>query len=303
LSLEDAPRLVEGYVVHYNNVRLNSAIGYLTPKDMLAGRQQEIQAERDRKLDAARKQRKNRRAQDCSSDCWCPALTKSTAFSSRGADQPTAPTGLLDGRTVTTHWRFADDLATRFPRLKVRANSLYLKDAPFYTSAGITAGIDLSLALIEEDFGSHIALDVARELVVYLKRSGGQEQYSAPLRFQSRAQDRLANVAAWIANNLDENLSLERLADKANVCPRHFARLFRQSFGRSPGDFVEKLRLDEARRLLGERGSRVDDVASGVGFKSTDAFRRAFERRLGLSPSQYRGRFRKNDKRVRTSAF
>lgn len=210
-----------------------------------------------------------------------------------------APTGLLDGRNVTTHWRFADDLAARFPKLKVQPNSLHIKDGNFYSSAGISAGIDLSLALIEEDFGPHVALEVARELVVYLKRSGGQEQYSAPLQFQSQAEDRLSNVATWIANNLAEDLSVERLAEKANVCSRHFARLFRQSFGSSPADFVERLRLGEARRLLGERGSRVEQVAAAVGFASTDAFRRAFERRLGLSPSQYRGRFESNGRRKR----
>jgi transcriptional regulator GlxA family with amidase domain len=205
-----------------------------------------------------------------------------------------APTGLLDGRKVTTHWRFADDFTARFPKLRVQANSLYVKDGAFYSSAGITAGIDLSLALIEEDFGPHVALEVARDLVVYLKRSGGQEQYSAPLQFQSQAHDRLADVAAWIANNLNKDLSVERLAEKANVCPRHFNRLFRQSFASSPADFVERLRLGEARRLLGERGGRVEDVAATVGFASTDAFRRAFERRLGLTPTQYRGRFQPN---------
>jgi transcriptional regulator GlxA family with amidase domain len=205
-----------------------------------------------------------------------------------------APTGLLDGRKVTTHWRFAQDFAARFPKSKVQANFLYVKDGAFYSSAGITAGIDLSLALIEEDFGPQVALEVARDLVVYLKRSGGQEQYSTPLQFQLQARDRLADVAAWIANNLTKDLSLERLADKASVCPRHFNRLFRQSFGSSPADFVEKLRLGEARRLLGERGSRVEQVASAVGFASTEAFRRAFERRLGLTPSQYRGRFQPN---------
>lgn len=208
-----------------------------------------------------------------------------------------ASTALLDGRKVTTHWRFAEDLAAVFPKLKVQPNSLYVKDGAFYTSAGITAGIDLSLALIEEDFGPHVALEVARDLVVYLKRSGGQEQYSAPLQFQAQAQDRLADVAAWITNNLTHDLSLEHLAMKANVCPRHFSRLFRRSFGSSPADFVERLRLGEARRLLGERGSRVEQVASAVGFASTDAFRRAFERRLGLSPSQYRGRFQPHGRR------
>jgi transcriptional regulator GlxA family with amidase domain len=202
-----------------------------------------------------------------------------------------AAAGLLDGRRVTTHWRFAGDLSRRFPKLKVDANALYLRDGPFYSSAGITAGIDLSLALIEEDFGPGVALNVARELVVYLKRSGGQEQYSAPLQFQSQAQDRLADVAAWIINHLDEDLAVERLAEKANVCPRHFSRLFRDSFGSSPADFVEKLRLGEARQLLGERGGRIESVAAAVGFASADSFRRAFERRFGLTPTVYRGRF------------
>ena len=213
-----------------------------------------------------------------------------------------APTGLLDGRKVTTHWRFAEDFASRFPNVKVQANSLYVKDGPFYSSAGITAGIDLCLALIEEDLGPHVALEVARDLVVYLKRSGGQEQYSAPLQFQSQAQNRLADVAAWIANNLTENISVERLAEKANVCPRHFTRLFRQSFGTTPSDFVERLRLGEARRLLGEYGSRVENVATAVGFARTDVFRRAFERRFGLSPGHYRGRFQPNGRSRRSSA-
>jgi transcriptional regulator GlxA family with amidase domain len=202
-----------------------------------------------------------------------------------------APSGALDGRRVTTHWRFANDLATRFPKLKVDANALYLKDGAFYSSAGITAGIDLSLALIEEDYGPRVALDVAREMVVYLKRSGGQEQYSEPLQFQSRAQDRLANVAVWIVNHLGEDLRVERLAEKANVSPRHFNRLFKDSFGDTPADFVEKLRLGEARRLLGERGSRIEAVALASGFSSADSFRRAFERRFGLAPAAYRGRF------------
>jgi transcriptional regulator GlxA family with amidase domain len=135
-----------------------------------------------------------------------------------------APTGLLDGRRVTTHWRFAEDFTAGFPKLKVQANFLYVKDGAFYSSAGITAGIDLSLALIEEDFGLNVALEVARELVVYLNRSGGQEQYSAPLQFQSQAQDPRADVATWIANNLTESLNVERLAERANVCPRHFTR-------------------------------------------------------------------------------
>lgn len=202
-----------------------------------------------------------------------------------------AASGLLDGRRVTTHWRFAEDLATRFPKLNVEADRLFLKQGSLYSSAGITAGIDLSLALIEEDLGPRAALEVARDLVVYLKRSGGQEQYSRPLQFQSLASDRLADVVAWMVNNLSGDLDTGCLAAKANLCPRHFTRVFRRSFGRTPRDFVEKLRLGEARRLLGEHGRRVEQVAEEVGFASADSFRRAFERRFGVAPSHYRGRF------------
>lgn len=202
-----------------------------------------------------------------------------------------APTGHLDGRRVTTHWLFANDLAAKFPKITVDASAIFLKDGAYYSSAGITAGIDLSLALIEEDHGSRVALDVARELVVYLKRSGGQEQYSEPLRIQAQAQDRLADLTSWILAHLSEDLNVEKLAEKTNLCARHFSRIFKESFGSSPGEFVERLRLAEARRLLSKRTARIDDVAKAVGFASADSFRRAFERRLGLSPSQYRGRF------------
>ena len=141
-------------------------------------------------------------------------------------------------------------------------------------------------------------------MVVYLKRSGGQEQYSEPLQFQSRAQDRLANVAVWIVNHLGEDLSVERLAEKVNVSTRHFNRLFKNSFGNTPADFVEKLRLGEARRLLGERGSRIEAAGLAVGFASGDSFRRAFERRFGLTPAAYRGRFQvKAPLRAKSSSF
>ncbi|PYK08503.1 MAG: AraC family transcriptional regulator, partial [Verrucomicrobia bacterium] len=126
-----------------------------------------------------------------------------------------APTGLLDGREVTTHWRFAKDLSQRFPKLRVNANALFLKDGPFYTSAGITAGIDLSLALIEEDYGAAAALVVARDLVVYLKRPGGQEQYSEPLQFQSKSTDRFTDLAVWMQGHLHGDLSVEALAKRA----------------------------------------------------------------------------------------
>jgi transcriptional regulator GlxA family with amidase domain len=202
-----------------------------------------------------------------------------------------AATGLLDGRHVTTHWRFAGDVARRFPRLNVEPNAIFLKDGPFYTSAGCTAGIDLALALIEEDHGRRAALTVARELVVYLKREGGQEQYSEPLQFQSGSQDRLSELVPWIAANLRADLSVESMAGRACLCSRHFSRRFQQVFGATPADFVKRMRLDEARRRLSQRGSSIAQVAGSVGFNSADSFRRAFERRFGTSPSSYRERF------------
>jgi transcriptional regulator GlxA family with amidase domain len=202
-----------------------------------------------------------------------------------------APTGLLDGRHVTTHWRFARDVAQRFPKLKVDPNALFLKDGCFYTSAGITAGIDLSLALIEEDYGPSVALAVARELVVYLKRSGGQEQYSEPLQFQTESTDRFADLAAWMLGHLDQDLSVEALAERTRLCPRHFSRRFKHAFDSTPAAFIENLRLDHARRRLASSDINIESVSSSVGFHSADAFRRAFERRFDVTPSSYRSRF------------
>jgi transcriptional regulator GlxA family with amidase domain len=202
-----------------------------------------------------------------------------------------APTGLINGRRVTTHWRHAQDLATRFPELNVDPNALYLKDGKFYTCAGITAGIDLSLALIEEDFGPRVALSVARELVVYLKRPGGQEQFSEPLQFQTRSRDRFADLAAWIQGHLRQDLSTESLAERVCLSPRHFTRRFKDVFGAPPATFVEDLRLSEARDRLTLPDQTIDSVADSVGFQSADAFRRAFQRRYGLQPGSYRKHF------------
>ena len=202
-----------------------------------------------------------------------------------------APTGLLDGRRVTTHWMFCRDLAERYPKIRVDANALYIRQGKFYTSAGVTAGIDLSLALIEEDFGPQVALAVARELVVYLKRPGGQEQYSEPLKFQAQASSRFADLAPWMVAHLERDLSVERLAEQVCLCPRQFSRRFKQEFKSSPAAFVQRLRLDEARKRLSARESNVEGVARSVGFQDPDSFRRAFAKRFGIAPSTFRGRF------------
>jgi transcriptional regulator GlxA family with amidase domain len=201
-----------------------------------------------------------------------------------------AATGMLDHRQVATHWRYARDVAQRFPSLRVNANCLFVKDGPFYTSAGAMAGIDLSLSLIEEDCGSRVALAIARELVVYLKRSGCQEQYSETLQFQTKSVSRLSELTIWVVSHLNENLSVETLAARACLCPRHFSRRFKKEFGTTPAAFVERLRLDEACHRLSIRDNSVEDIAASVGFKSAAAFRRAFQRRLGVKPNDYRRR-------------
>lgn len=207
-----------------------------------------------------------------------------------------APTGLLDGRRVTTHWAAVGDIQRRFPKLRVEPDALFLKDGRFYTSAGITAGIDLALAMIEADHGSDMALAVAREMVVYFKRPGGQQQFSEPLRFQLESTDRFADVVTWIQSHLQADLSVDALAKRAFLSPRHFARAFKDRFGVTPSAFVEETRMGEAGRRLSLRGARVDAVARSVGYASEDVFRRAFERRFGVSPKSYRSRFQSDAK-------
>lgn len=199
-----------------------------------------------------------------------------------------AEAGLMNGRRATTHWHYADLIAKRFPDIRLEPDALYVRDGKYFTSAGITAGIDLTLSLIADDLGEKISLAVARELVVYLKRPGGQSQFSEPLQFQSRARDRFSDLAAWIIRNLKGDLSVETLAARANLGVRHFSRSFTCAFGVPPARYIERLRLDEARRRLAEPRHSIEAISAGVGFTSADAFRRAFERHFGIGPSAYR---------------
>ena len=202
-----------------------------------------------------------------------------------------AESRLIDGRRATTHWRYASEAVSRFPNVNFEPDAIYIKDGKFYTSAGITAGIDLALALVEEDLGNAIALSVARELVVYLKRSGGQLQYSEPLRQQTRAGAEFSDVVSWMLDHLDGDLSIESLAERMNLSTRHFNRKFKIVFGATPAEFVEALRLDEARWMLANKDVPIEDLATCVGYSGGDVFRRAFERRFGVVPSEYRARF------------
>ena len=202
-----------------------------------------------------------------------------------------AEAGLLDGRRATTHWRCAQDVGKEYPKIRLLADSIYERDGKYYTSAGMTAGIDLSLSLVEEDLGAAAALCVARKMVVYLKRPGGQMQFSEPLQFQTKAIDSFSSLADWILRNLRGDLSVEALAEQSRLGPRQFSRRFKATFGIPPAEYVEKLRLDEARRRLAIGKQSVERTATAVGYASGDAFRRAFERQFGISPSGYRRQF------------
>jgi transcriptional regulator GlxA family with amidase domain len=203
-----------------------------------------------------------------------------------------AATGLLEGREVAVHWRLANEVALRFRHIRVNQNALFVKDGPFYSCAGGASAIDLSLSLIEEDFGRQVALNLARELVLHLKRSGDQDQYSESLQFQLQSCDRFAEISTWILCNLNQDLSVETLAQKACMSPRNFSRLFKAAFGKAPGEFVAGVRIAEARRRLQVPRNSIESVANSVGFRSADAFSRAFEREVGCRPSAYRSLLR-----------
>jgi transcriptional regulator GlxA family with amidase domain len=204
-----------------------------------------------------------------------------------------AATGLLGGRRVSTHWAYCDALAQRHPELTVEPDAIYVADAPFYSSAGITAGIDLALALVEEDLGAEAALHAARHLVLYLRRQGGQSQYSLPLRADAAAAGsaRFAALRAWMANNLRADLSVPALAARACISARQFGRAFQAETGFTPARYVEQLRLDAARALLESTGQPLKRVADRVGFGSVDALQRSLRRGAGASPAEYRQRF------------
>ncbi|MBY0566569.1 MAG: GlxA family transcriptional regulator [Hyphomonadaceae bacterium] len=210
-----------------------------------------------------------------------------------------AQAGLFNGKRVATHWRFAADLARRFPALTVDPDVLYIADGKYCSSAGIAAGIDLALAIIERDHGPRAAINVARELVVYLRRVGGQAQFSEPLKLQASASGRLRDVCTFAAANLGKDLSIETLAARAGLSARQFSRLFREEFGLSPARYILQLRLDGARTSLTDTRAGLEQVAAAHGFGSADTFRRAFEKRFALSPSEYRRRFDASPVRVK----
>ena len=204
-----------------------------------------------------------------------------------------ARAGLLDGREATTHWSECHDLARLYPQVRVQNDPIFVRSGNVYTSAGVTAGIDLALALVEEDLGPKLARDVARWLVLFLRRPGGQSQFSAALAGQPAEREPLRELQAWMVDHLDEDLSVSALAVRAYMSPRNFARAFKREVGMTPAAYVETLRVERARALLETGGENVEQVAVRCGFGTVETMRRVFRKRLGVSPGDYRERFQR----------
>lgn len=203
-----------------------------------------------------------------------------------------AETGLLDGRKVSTHWRVADQLAREYPALMVDSDPVFLRDGRFWTSAGITAGMDLALALVEDDLGSRVALDAARELNLFLRRPGSQSQFSVPLWSTQPTNNVMRRVVDAIHADPGARHGIEDMAAVAGLSPRHLQRRFTQEVGLSPAAYVERVRVEAAQRDLSERDDPVDAIARRHGFGTAETLRRTFHKVVGIAPSDYRARFR-----------
>jgi transcriptional regulator GlxA family with amidase domain len=202
-----------------------------------------------------------------------------------------ARAGLLDGRKATTHWAACDALQRNYPTIEVQHDPIFVRDGNVYSSAGVTAGIDLALALVEEDLGPQAALDVARSLVLFVRRPGGQAQFSAGLKSQEASRPRIRQLQSWIADNLDRDLTVSALAERTFMSERNFARVFTREVGQTPAAYIESLRLEHARLLLETTDQQLDEIARRCGFGTVETLRRTFARRLQASPSDYRARF------------
>jgi transcriptional regulator GlxA family with amidase domain len=199
-----------------------------------------------------------------------------------------AAAGLLDGRRATTHWETVDQLANRHPNVDVEPDQLYVRDGNVWTSAGVTAGIDLFLALVDADHGAELAHRIARDLVVFVRRPGGQSQFSAQLRTAPARSPAIAELQRWLPDHLDDDLTVPALARHVGLSQRQFARAFAAEVGTTPAVYVENLRLEAARRLLETSDLTVETIAKTVGMLLPETLYRAFRRRLGTTPDQYR---------------
>jgi transcriptional regulator GlxA family with amidase domain len=202
-----------------------------------------------------------------------------------------ARAGLLDGKRATTHWSACAALRRRHPEIQVQPDPTFVQDGSVYTSAGVTAGMDLALALVDEDLGRDVALETARWLVLFLRRPGGQSQFSAQLAAQAAEREPLQELQAWIPDNLDADLSVPALARRVAMSERNFARAFKQEVGMTPAAYVETSRVERARIALESGSEPVELIARHTGFGTVETMRRAFRRRLGVSPADYRNHF------------
>jgi transcriptional regulator GlxA family with amidase domain len=202
-----------------------------------------------------------------------------------------AKAGLLDNREATTHWQYAHTLRKNYPAIKVNDDAIFIKDGGIYSSAGVTSGIDLALALVEEDWGQALALAVAKQVVVFFRRSGGQSQYSPLLQMQAPQESRVYTTQQWILAHLHEPLPLEKIASHATISPRHFARLFKRDTGNTVGEFITCARLDAARSLLTSSSLPIAQISEQVGLGHSENMRRLFTQYFDTNPSQYRQHF------------
>jgi transcriptional regulator GlxA family with amidase domain len=200
-----------------------------------------------------------------------------------------AEAGLLNGKRATSHWRFSNELARRYPMVKVESELVWVKDENIYTSAGISAGIDLALAWVEEDCGAAIAQEVARELVLFLRRSGGQKQLSVALSAQASEMKAIQELQVWITDNLRKKLSMQVLADRVAMSVRNFERVFTRELGKTPSQYVLQARVEAVRHQLERTDRGLEQIAAACGFGSADVMRRSFSRFVGVTPNQYRG--------------
>jgi transcriptional regulator GlxA family with amidase domain len=207
-----------------------------------------------------------------------------------------AQAGQLDGKKVATHWEWAPRLRDSHPAIDVDADKIFIRDGALWTSAGVTAGIDMTLALIEDDFGHQVAIDTARRLVMFIKRSGGQSQFSAPLSAQLKDPGGFGDLHAWIASNLRQHLTVERLAEHVHMSPRTFARTYTPRMGVTPARMVESIRLEAACRALEASELPLKSIADHVGYGDEQAMRRAFQRQFGVGPKIYRERFSSHER-------
>ena len=203
-----------------------------------------------------------------------------------------AESGLLDGRNATTHWRYCNQLALQHRNIRVEPDKIFVRDGNMYTSGGVTAGIDLALSLVEEDWGWEVAANVARAMLIFMRRPGGQSQFSSYVFNEAKTRKDFRELQAWIVSNLAKDLSVERLSERMAMSPRNFSRWFCHDVGLTPAKFVERVRLEAARNMMVQTDQSVENIALNCGFNNSEQMRRLFQRLLKTTPHEYRSNFK-----------